>query len=359
MDVFTMIGVIIISVLIIIYLGTLFMLYWNQNPQGTTGGTSGQVPSQVTYTKLGHQGDMGNQMFELACIIAAGKRSGAQVVFPSRLNSLPLRDLCDLSEFTCQDIIPDAIYHEYDNYENIIIPNDGRNYEVRGYRQGYRYFEEIAPEIRRIFTPREAILNQVRAIVPDKYIAIHIRKGDYIKPMHAIPLLREFKQCQLAYYQAGIRLLRKTYPDLPLLVCTDSPQWVTPLLSELDPKAVLAPVPNGLSSKPTELAQVGSKISPKFSDFCTLYLAEALVTCNSTYSWWAGYLRNNRMIIVPSPWWDPAGFLGTAMGLDGPYLHYPEWIVLDADTGHVPINTKHDTDHETLGLYKLLRGLVL
>jgi hypothetical protein len=305
--------------------------------------------STVTGTYLGTRGDMGNQMFQLACIISAAKRSHANIVLPTRITSLPINDLFDLSMFEVRDIVPDASYYEYDNYEDIIVPDDGKNYDIRGYRQAYKYFEDNADDIRRIFTPKHDILNKVRDIVPSRYISIHIRKGDYVKFMHKIPLLREFRRCQLDYYKSGIKKLREFHPNCPLLVCTDSPEWVSPLLSELDNNAMLAPAT--------------PDITPKFTDFCTLYLADAVVMSNSTYSWMASYLNPDRTIICPSPWWDPDGFVGTAMGLNGPYLHHPDWVILDADTGELIRGPngkdKIDTNSDTLALYKLIRGTLL
>lgn len=305
--------------------------------------------SIVTSTCLGTRGDMGNQIFQLACIISASKRSRSNVILPTRLLTLPINTLFNLSMFEFKDITPDATFYEYDNYENIIIPDDGRIYDIRGYRQAYKYFEDNAHDIRTIFTPKSEILNKVRDIVPSQYMAIHIRKGDYIKPMHKIPLLREFRRCQLEYYKAGIRKLREVYPDHILIICTDSPNWVSPLLKHLDPNAILS--------------STIADIDPKFSDFCTLYLANAVVISNSTYSWMASYLNPDRLIICPSPWWDPDGFVGTALGLDGSYLHYPNWWILDADTGDLirepyRIN-KVDTNSDTLALYKLVRGLLI
>jgi hypothetical protein len=305
--------------------------------------------SSVTHTFLGTRGDMGNQIFQLACIIAAGRRSNANIIFPTRISTLPIIKLFDLTHFEWKDISVDATFHEYDNYEHIVIPQDGRNYDVRGYRQSYKYFDVIGKDIRDIFVPKNEILDSIRSLIPNEYITIHIRKGDYMKFMHKIPLLREFRQCQLEYYKAGIRKLRETYPNCPLLVCTDSPQWIKPLLSELDSKAILAPIPIG--------------IEPKFSDFCTLYLSSGIVISNSTYSWWAAYLNPDKIIICPSPWWDPDGFVGSALGLDGPYLHYPNWWLLDTDTGNI-IREPHgkdkvDTSSDTLNLYKLVRGMLV
>lgn len=346
-------GYITIILIVIIYLTVVLLLYLKRNPSSHPEPKSPTElnPSIVTYSYLGSRGDMGNQMFQLACVIAAAKRSGATVVLPTSVTSLPINRLFDLGEFERRDIDIDASFHEYDNYEHIVVPGDGRKYDINGYRQAYSYFEDYASEIRRVFTPRRDILDCVRQVLPRQYIALHIRRGDYVKSLHRIPLLREFRQCHMEYYKSGIAKLRETYPNCPLLVCTDSVEWVKPLLKQLDPEATMAPVV--------------SEISGKFSDFCTLYLADAVVMSNSTYSWMASYLRNNRIIVAPSPWWDPDGFIGTSMALDGPYLHHPDWFLLDARTGllvrkpHCDIGDKPDNNGETLNIYRLIRGLTL
>lgn len=357
---FLIVGCIVLVTLILIYFIVVALLYWRQNPtisvQDAVFNDLNEIliSSTVTDTYIGTRGDMGNQMFQLACIIAAAERSKAQVVLPTRIAMLPIIDLFDLTHLEWKDVNPDAIFYEYDNYENIIIPNDGRVYNINGYRQAYRYFEDYAQEIRALFTPKPNILNAVRAVVPNEqnYIAVHIRRGDYVKLIHKVPILREFRQCQLEYYKEGIRKLRENYPECPLLVCTDSPQWVIPLLAELDSKAILAPVIKD--------------ISPKFSDFCVLYLAKCgVVMSNSSYSWWASYLNPGRSIICPSPWWDNNGFIGKGVGLDGPYLHYQDWWLLDADTGqlvrepHSTTGERPDRNKETLNLYRLVRGTLL
>ena len=169
--------------------------------------------------------------------------------------------------------------------------------------------------------------------------------------MHTIPLLREFRKCQLTYYKQGIKKLRDIYPKYPLIICTDSPDWVTPLLSELDSNCYLSPIIQD--------------IEPKFSDFCTLYLADAMVMSNSTYSFWSAYLINHRTIIAPSPWWDPSGFVGTSMGLNSHHLHHPDWWILDTDTGHTiydphSIKTQKSDDEDDIPtLFKLIRGFIV
>ena len=361
MDIWFLSGFIILIIIVVIYLGTLFLLYLRQNPtqlqsQEAGGSSNALGKSIVTHSYIGRRGDMGNQIFQLASIIAAGSRSNASVVFPTRLSSLPIADLFDLTGFEWKDVDPDSTFYEYDNYEDIIIPSDGRIYDVSGYRQSYMYFEDSSDLIRSVFTPKSHILEAVTSAVPSQYITVHIRKGDYIKLIHTFPLLREFRRCQLDYYKKGILMLRKIYPDCPLLVCTDSPKWVSPLLSELDPKAVLAPTI--------------TNISPKYTDFVVLYHSLGVVMSNSTFSWWACYLNPGRPVFAPSPWWDPDGFIGTAMGLDGPYLHHPDWYLLDPDTGNLVKAPNSNSgkripdsstcaNSDTLNIYRLVRGLLL
>lgn len=345
------IGCIILGIIIIIYFIVHVIMYIRRNPVSTTSVGQHAMQSTVSIVNLGTRGDMGNQIFQLACAIAASSRSNCKLVLPITSQKLPLNELFDLTSFQFHDVVPDAIYYEYSNYEVINIPQDGRIYDIRGYRQSYKYFEDYSLQIRNIFRPKSSILNQVIAQIPSHYIAVHIRKGDYIKAMHAIPLLREFKQCQLAYYQKGIALLRSNYPDIPLLVCTDSPNWVKSILHKLDPQASLAPLISGLN--------------PKFSDFCILYNATALVISNSTYGFWAAYLNPNRIAIAPSPWWNPEGFVGCSMGLDSPHLHHPNFYILDTDTGNITrephslIGERPETDSDTLTLFKLIRGLIV
>ena len=330
--------------IILITLATIVVLMATvtKNPTNTT--TNNNI-STITYTSLGKRGDTGNQMFQIACVVAAAKRSNARLVLPTVLTTLPIAQLFDLTSISLEDAPVDDIYREQDNYEHIQVPSTGLTYDIRGYRQATKYFDDNAVEIRQLFTPRSELLQTMRAVLPSQYIAVHIRRGDYMKTIHKVPLFREFRRCQLAYYQAAIKKLREINPTYPVLICTDSPAWIKPLLPQLDALAVLAPIPSGIQAK--------------FADFCTLYLASSIVISNSTYSWWAAYLNVNREIIAPTPWWDPDGFIGSAYRLHGNWLHFPEMQLLDADTGEPRTVDSRDDDTEPLPLYKFIRGMII
>jgi hypothetical protein len=350
------IAFIILSLIVIISLIIVLLMKWRTF---TISNSSLSNPSKsiVTSTYLGRRGDMGNQLFQIACLLGAAKRSNAMVKLPSYLAMLPIAQLFDLTHLI-EDVTPDHHIYEHYNYESLIIPQDGKVYDIHGYRQAYRYFQDCEQEVRTLLKPNPLILERVRKELPDKFIAVHIRKGDYVKWMHRIPLLREYKQCQIAYYKHAIDYLKSLHPGLPVIICTDSPDYVQPYLKEL-----------GASLAPTI-----TDISPKLSDFCTLYLAQAVVISNSTYSWMAAYLSNvNRdkhstecstaesvsKVVCPSPWWDPDGFVGTGLALDGPYLHYPGWTFMDPETGELVDKQRDDCDSDTLSIYRLIRGFLV
>ena len=84
-DMWFFLGLVILCIIIIIYIMTLFVLYIRKNPTAST--ITINLPleekSIVTHTYLGKRGDMRNQLVQLACIIAAGERSKANVIFPT------------------------------------------------------------------------------------------------------------------------------------------------------------------------------------------------------------------------------------------------------------------------------------
>lgn len=352
---------IVVLIALVIYICMRGISYYCQNP---TYGVYNNKQSIVTHTQLGVKGDMGNQCIQIATLIALSKKYGAKIILPKRMKKLPIIELFDLTEFEWtysskdkSSVKVNRCFYEYNNYEEIEVPKDGKVYDIRGYRQCYKYFDDYGPEVRSIFTPRKEIIEAVKKVVPKKYLVVHIRRGDYLDFRKNIPMLEEFRKCKLNYYQSGIKKLREFYPDLPILVCTDSPKDVAKIIPTLgDDNISLAPtVPN---------------ISPKFTDFVVIYLAQGIVMSNSTFSWMASYLNPSpdRPVICPTPWWSSDGFIGNndvGLALDGPYLHYPDWWLLNTDTGKVVREPnclkgeKRDRQNEVLPLFKAIRGMFI
>lgn len=236
-------------------------------------------PSTLTYPDLGYMGRMGNQMFEIAATIAIAYQNKCRLTFPSYLRELPLESLFDLTNWPIEDVYCDHYIYEFDNYENITIPSDGKVYGLKGYRQSYWYFQDIREHLPSIF-PLKC------ASAPEHYIAVHIRRTDYLKSYPVLRMLNIYDKpltCSLEYYRAAIARIREE-SALPVIICTDDRAWCKEHIDEIDANAILNPDQS------------------EHADFLCMYNADYLVIPNSTYSLWAGLLGNHRMVIAPSTW---------------------------------------------------------
>lgn len=347
--------------------------------------------SAITVMSLGSRGDLGNQMFEIATAWAAAKHNQCSIVLPTKTKSLSICSIFDLDQSSStptkpinqiikyNDLFTSQRIREYYNYEEIFIPLNSGIWDIRGYRQCYRYFDDYRNEIKQLFTPKVEYLEAVRKLLPPVYIAIHIRLGDTYKLYHELSCLcREGSRCSTNYYRSAIVHLRRMLNNntCPVFICTNLPKLIDKELLSIDHNIKLAPL--------------ASNIPPVFSDFCVLYAASGMAMAMSTFSWWAAYVgtasnvnnvndvnvmpddsksmdvsqKHPQAIIAPSPWWYSGSFIATATNIDGPYLHYPAWLLLDPITGEVkrePFSLKGelpDNDKETADIVKYVRGFL-
>lgn len=307
--------------------------------------------SIITHSKLGKRGDMGNQLFQIATLHSISSEKDIRMCIPSSVSKLPLYELFpNISKLTQDDIkSPMTELGEFSNYDKFDnIKQWGQFYDLRGYRQNYNYFDKYGDEIRQLFTPDAILISKIKKLLPTKFNVIHVRLGDYEKPDNEFTIIKGFSKCKTNYYKNGYDLLTDEHSIVyPTIVCSNDLPKATNMLKDV--------IPNILPS-----SNYYEDVSPKFADFIIMYLATNIIMCNSTYSWWATYLSNNskEKVVCPSPWWNPKGFIGTALALDGPYLHYPKWITLDPETGDL-MTKRTDNDKNVNPLFKIGRGVVL
>lgn len=266
--------------------------------------------SIVTANQIGERGQMGNQLFQIATVLGVAKKNGIQPVFPEKIRELSLNKVFDLRIET-KDFPVDVTIPERDNYEDIQIPADGRVYSISGYRQSYLYFNNID-------LSKYIQIHPYHLSLPKKYIGIHIRRGDYVNSSW----IRQLSQmvdiptrCELQYYQQAIKRIHTEYGKIPVIICTDDRKWAQEHLQEIDSTAILNPDPN--------------------LDFQCLYQAPYLIIPNSTFSWWAGYLGQHKVVISPSYWWHPNGILSRMFGLNQQLICPSSWIFLHPVTGEI------------------------
>jgi len=175
---------------------------------------------------------------------------------------------------------------------------------LEGYFQSELYFADCTKELVKLFDGVSANFSQ-RALtgLGEDAVVLHIRRGDYLDPkteaFHGLTPVRFFQRASSHLYELGF--------TGPRYVFTDSPDVLALEIKEED----------WLLVDDTSL-----------SDFEVMHLmgsGAALVTSNSSFSWWAAWWGEQRglsKVVVPSPW-----FKGN---LHTPTLIPSRWEILPA-----------------------------
>lgn len=169
-------------------------------------------------------------------------------------------------------------------YENHIQVID--NYYVKGYWQSWRYFDDVAPSIRRELQPK-TISDNARfwadMIEKASYaVSIHIRRGDYVSD----PLVsRTYGILPLQYYKDSLQSIKQKTQNPIIFVFSDDINWAKKNLS-LEEKTFFIEGTDAID------------------DLYLISCCQAHILSNSTFSWWGAWLnpRKDKIVYVPAPW---------------------------------------------------------
>lgn len=178
-----------------------------------------------------------------------------------------------------------------------------------GHFQSWRYFDDVADEVRKrlssLTAPSDWFREQSELLQPGRGdVMLHVRRGDYLLPEQQ----RVQGLTTRAYYLRALAVLRRMGFDGRVWLSSDSPDAARAELADVGDLAVLDPPPG---TSPFEVVLLMAR-------------ADALVTANSSFSWWAGYLgdRPGHTVIAPRPWLTDAR-------LETRDLLPPHWLTLD------------------------------
>lgn len=165
-----------------------------------------------------------------------------------------------------------------------------------GYWQSESCFLEVARELRKLFTfvpPDAANAALLREIEACESAAVHVRRGDYaavgsITAVHGL--------CPPSYYESAAKVLLERRSNLRFFVFSDDLDWARDNI-KLPADCVYVDV---------------NRNGAAFNDMRLMSMCRHQVIANSTFSWWAAWLNDNRekVIIAPKRWFAvdvPAG----------------------------------------------------
>jgi hypothetical protein len=248
----------------------------------------------ATFKELGRYGRLGNQMFQIASTIGIAKRNNIDFAFPRWKNYDHLERFGSSEDIDVQKFFINELpeLRELGPFQDLfvhwgywpVLVNGFVN--LSGHMQSEKYFLHCEDLVRHYFkmtTPDSPIENTV---------AIHCRFGDYDDAYHPV--------MKMDYYE-------KAMAEFP-----SSVKWL--VFSDDLNKAQQyfgsnASYPDG---------------NDYMVDFWLMRQCSDFIIGNSTYSWWAAWLseNKNKKVVAPSKWF------GEVAGLSSQDLYCQNWIVI-------------------------------
>lgn len=162
---------------------------------------------------------------------------------------------------------------------------NNKNYFLYGYFQNYKYLKYTELTLHKYFyEPRDINnLNKYQLyqeILNTHSVSLHIRGGDYLaNPMRQV--------CNYEYYFNAIKKIKYFNSNAIFYIFSDDLNYAKNILSKLDINYRL--------------------VDNHFNNALNLYLMSKCkdnIIANSSFSWWAAYLNNNKYkkIISPKKW---------------------------------------------------------
>ena len=198
------------------------------------------------------------------------------------------------------------IIQETDNsFKPISISSGAKVHLLEGFWQSPAYFNRYRKDIVCQFQPNFDLCasteKYIQAISNNSYsVAIHVRRGDYVKIGWCIPM---------EYYHKAVDMILEKHPNATFYVFSDDLEWVKDNL-KMDEKSVVYVAHN-------------QKIKP-FEDIWLMSKCNANIIANSTFSWWGAYLNQHpdKLVIAPS----------AMRHTNNRDVFCQDWIVVDTET---------------------------
>lgn len=190
--------------------------------QGTAK-TENRKPGTVSFSRLGKQGRLGNQLFQIAMTYALARDHGMAWALPeweytkyfARPDIFPCR-----KQLRFDGEVGEAQFH----YTPYTVDRAAR-LDLSGFFQSEKYFAHYAEDIRRMFRFRENLITSPTP--PSKggesqphgpRCAIHVRRGDYLANASFLTL-------GMDYYNEAIAEVEAHCPGVQFVVFSDDIGW--------------------------------------------------------------------------------------------------------------------------------------
>ncbi|WP_291066231.1 MULTISPECIES: alpha-1,2-fucosyltransferase [unclassified Empedobacter] len=167
-----------------------------------------------------------------------------------------------------------------------ILKHTPDNAYYDGYWQCYEYVDAVKEELLNEFSLPEDFTVKHSEIL-DKFanndsVAIHIRRGDYIKIKVNAEL---FEVCDMSYYNLAMKSIKDRFPNAVFYIFTQDTEWAK----------------ENFIGEEFHFVEGNSAID----DMLLMSFCKHNIIANSTFSWWSAWLNRNpnKLIISPLKWY--------------------------------------------------------
>lgn len=237
----------------------------------------------ITYSQLGKNGRLGNQMFQYGTLFSVGFTRAHQIGIPK---DQTLSKVFKLQSAQYVSNFDNKLFFKEEGFsfdpKVFLVPD---NTELFGYFQSGRYFNHCEDVLRKEFEFLEHINEEANKFLQKfgdvPLCAVHVRRGDYANLSHYHTNLGS------EYYVPACSLVYQNAPNIHFLVFSDDPEWCRQ--SFKDERFTIV-----------ETQDVGL-------DLCIMSKCHAHVIANSSFSWWGAWLSKSSAVIAPKQWFGPQG----------------------------------------------------
>jgi len=237
----------------------------------------------ITYSQLGKNGRLGNQMFQYATLFSVGFTRGYQIGIPK---DQKITQVFNIDSATKLDEVKSKSVYKEQNFafdpSVFLIPDDT---DLYGYFQSGNYFNHCEEALRKEFQFSQEVTQKVNDLL-SKYgntplCAVHVRRGDYANLSHYHTNLGS------DYYVPACTLVHQNVPNIKFLVFSDDPEWCR----------------NAFKDEKFDVIDTGDEAL----DLCIMSRCPVHVIANSSFSWWGAWLSKSTAVVAPKQWFGPAG----------------------------------------------------
>jgi hypothetical protein len=224
-------------------------------------------------------GRLGNQMFQYSICRLIANKNRINFAIPEMgqpsTEGIHIKDVFENLDLGLTDGPITNRYNEdytVQRYDPNIF-NTPNGTKLWGFFQTPKYFQGFEDVVRSWFniSLNEKSIEILKKYNPDEYCYIHLRGTDYKNHTHWF-LGKD-------YYEKSIDYIRNFKPDIKFLIVTDDIEESKNLFPEIDC------VSNDM-----------------ITDFSVLLNSKHIIITNSTFSWWAAWLKNKEVVIAPNNW---------------------------------------------------------